>query len=166
LARTVDFAGTRIWLTGVWLAGAGFRLDGAAGLHRRLAGTSGLDGRLAGTVNFAGTRVWLDGLSCTDWLHGWTSDRGDRTGRGDQSRTALVHVIELLAILGSLALVLILRGHGRDAGAAVSCDLGGLRTNVDAAATAVIGDAVDGGVVDHDRAVVDVSDARDVDVVD
>jgi hypothetical protein len=41
-----------------------------------------------------------------------------------------------------------------------------LRANVDAAATAVVGDAVDGGVVDDDRAVIDVGDARGVDVVD
>jgi hypothetical protein len=61
-------------------------------------------------------------------------------------------------------LVLILRGHGWDAGAAVGCNLGGLGAYVDAAATAVVGNAVD--VVDDDGAVVDVGDARDVDVVD
>jgi hypothetical protein len=63
-------------------------------------------------------------------------------------------------------LVLILRGHGWDAGAAVGCDLGGLGANVDAAATAVVRNAVDGGVVDDDCAVVDVGDPRGVDVVD
>jgi len=68
--------------------------------------------------------------------------------------------------LSGLALVLILRGHGRDAWASVGCDLGGLRANVDAAATAVVGDAVDGGVVDDDCAVIDVGDARGVYVVD
>jgi hypothetical protein len=71
-----------------------------------------------------------------------------------------------LAILCGFALVLILRGHGWDAWAAVGCDLGGLGAYVDATATAVVGNAVDGGVVDDDRAVVDVGDARGVDVVD
>jgi len=107
---------------------------------------------------------WLAWTS--DGQNSWASDGCDGTRGGDQSRTPLVHVVELLAILGGLALVLILRGHGRDAGAAVGCDLGGLGADVDAAATAVVGDAVDGCVVDDDRAVVDVRDPRDVNVVD
>jgi hypothetical protein len=40
-----------------------------------------------------------------------------------------------------------------------------LRTNVDAAATAVVGDAVDSGVVNNDRAVINVGNPRGVDAV-
>jgi hypothetical protein len=69
--------------------------------------------------------------------------------------------------LRGFALILKLRGHGRNAGAAIGCDLGGLRANVDAAASTVVGDAVvDGPVVHDDGAVVDVRDASCVDVVD
>ena len=133
--RAIDFAGSRVWL---------------AGTIFRLAWTSGLN-------------CWL--TRAIDGLHCGASDGCDGTRRGDQSRTALVHVVELLAILCGFALVLILRGHGWDAGAAVGCDLGGLRAYVDAATTAVVGDAVDGGVVDDDRAVVDVGDASDIDAI-
>jgi hypothetical protein len=95
-----------------------------------------------------------------------TSDRCDGAGRCDEGGTALVYVVELLAVLCGLALVLNLRGHGRNAGAAIGCDLGRLRAYVDAATATVVGDAVDGRVVHDDRAVVDVRDPRDVDVVD
>lgn len=155
LARTIDLS----WPSGLhgWLAGTIFRLAWTSGLNCWLtraidfAGAGGLDRRLA---------------RAGDGLNGWTRYGGDGTRRGDQSRTALVHVVELLAILCGFALVLILRGHGWDTGAAVGCDLGGLGANVDAAATAVVGDTVDSGVVDHDRTVIDVGDPCNVDVVD
>ncbi len=63
-------------------------------------------------------------------------------------------------------LVLNLRGHGRNTGAAIGCDLGRLWAYVDAATATVVGDAVDGRVVHDDCAVVDVRDPRDIDVVD
>ena len=151
------------------------RLDrGLAWTIFGLAWTGGLRGWLAGAVDLSWTSGLDRGLAWTvfrlarpgDGLDGWTRDGGDRPRGGNQSRTTFVYVVELLAILCGLALVLILRGHGRDTGAAVGCDLGGLGANVDAAATTIVGDAVDGGVVDDDRAVVDVGDACDVDVVD
>jgi hypothetical protein len=151
---TVQFAGGRL---DRWLAGTVFLLAWMSGLNCWLtwavdfARAGGLDGWLAWTG---------------DGLHGWTGDGCDGTRGGDQGGTALVHVVELLAILCGFALVLILRCHWRDAGAAVGCELGGLGADVDAAAAAVVGDAVDGGVVDDDCAVIDVGDTRDVDVVD
>jgi hypothetical protein len=134
-------------------------------LHRWLTGARRWDGRLARTVDFAWTGVRLARLSGTGRLTGRTSNCGDGTGRSDQSGSAPVHVVELLAVLCSLALILDLRRHGRYARAAVGCDLRRLRTNVDATTTAVVGDAVDGRVVDDDRAVIDVGDPRGVDAV-
>jgi len=95
-----------------------------------------------------------------------TSYCGYGAGRCDQCGTALVYVVELLTVLRGFALVLKLRGHGRNARPSIGYEFGGLRSNVDAATAAVVRDAVDGGVVDDDRAVVDVGDSRDVDVVD
>ena len=89
--------------------------------------------------------------------------RSEGTGCGDDRRTALVLVVELLPVLCGLTLVLDLGGHGRGPGAAHRCDLRGLRTGGDSTAASVIGDAV--VVVDDDGAVVDVGDARDVDTV-
>jgi hypothetical protein len=154
LAGTVDLS----WASRLdsWFAGTIFRLARPAGLHSWLARTV----ELAGTVGLNRRLTWAGGLD------GGARDGGDGPRGGDQSGTALVHVVELLTILRGLALVLILRGHGWDARAAVGCDLGGLRANVDAAATAVVGDAVDSGVVDYDCTVIDVGDACDVDVVD
>jgi hypothetical protein len=155
LARVVDLpraSGLDSWLT--WTI-------------FRLAWTSGLNRWLPRAVEFAGTvglNRWLAGP--VSWLHCGTRYGCDGTRGGDQSRTALVYVVELLAILRGFALVLILRGHGWNAWAAVGCNLGRLGANVDAAATAVVGDAVDSGVVNDDRAVIDIGDARDVDVVD
>jgi hypothetical protein len=68
-----------------------------------------------------------------------------------------------LAVVGGFALVLYLRCHGRRARTAEGRYLGWLRTDGDAAAPSVIGDA--GRVVDDDGAVVDVGDV-DVDAVD
>jgi hypothetical protein len=75
----------------------------------RLAWTGGLNCWLTRAVDFAGAA----GLDCWlawtgDGLHGWTRDRRDGARRCDKSGTALVHVVELLAILGGFALVLIL----------------------------------------------------------
>jgi hypothetical protein len=94
---------------------------------------------------------------------GYAGLSGDGTRGGDHGGTALVDVVELLSVLGGCALHLDLRGHGRGARSAIGCDLGGLRADVDAAAASVIGDT--GVVVDHDGAVVDVSDV-DVYAVD
>jgi hypothetical protein len=160
------------------LARAG-RLDGRTVF--RLARANGLDGwaviRLnGGAVGLAGASYRLAGTVFRNagavWLHkrggDGAGDCRDGTRGCDQGRTALVHVIELLTILCGFALVLNLRGHGWNTRAAVGCDLGWLRAYVDAAATAVVGDAivVDGRVVHDDRAVVDVGDPRGVDVVD
>jgi hypothetical protein len=90
---------------------------------------------------------------------------GERTRCGNDGWTSLVLVVELLAVLSSLALVLDLSGHWRSSGAAHGCDLGWLRTDGDATAASVVGDAVV-VVVDHDGAVVDVGDACDIHAVD
>jgi hypothetical protein len=171
LARTIfrlaRAAGLHSWLTGAGgLSWAGGLHGGLAGTVFRLSWASRLNRGLTGAVEFA-RAIWLGRwLAGAGGLDGWTRYGCDGTRGGNQSRTALVYVVELLAILRGLALVLILGGHGRDAGAAVGCDLGGLGADVDAAVASVVGDTVDGGVVDDDSAVIDVGDARDVDVVD
>jgi hypothetical protein len=100
------------------------------------------------------------------WLHSGdgTSDRGDGAGRGDHCGTALVYVVELLAVLRGFTLVLQLRGHGRNTRPSIGYKFGRLRTDVDATATAVVRDTI--GVVDDDRAVIHIRDAGDVNVVD
>ncbi len=64
-----------------------------------------------------------------------------------------------------MALVLDLGGHRRYTRAAHGCDLGGLRTDGDATAASVVGDAVV-VVVDDYGAIVDVGDSSFVDAVD
>ena len=89
---------------------------------------------------------------------------GEGTWRCNDGGTASICCVELPVVLGGLALVLKLGGHGRGAGAAHGCEFGGLRADVDAASAAVVGDA--GVVVDDYGAVVDIGDVVDVDAVD
>jgi hypothetical protein len=81
---------------GLGLPGAYFRLSRAGWLHLRpviwLAGTNFRLARAVWRHSGVGTRK--------------TSLSGDGPGGRDYGRTAFVHVVELLAILGSFALVL------------------------------------------------------------
>jgi hypothetical protein len=96
-------------------------------------------------------------------LNAWL--RGDGTCGNGNGRTAFVGVVELLAILGCLALVLHLGGHGRCAGRAQGGQFSRLRPYVEAASAAVVGDAV-ADVVIGNIAVVHVADAVGVDAID
>ncbi len=124
-----------------------------------LARTVGLECgvRPSGWLTRAGLRcawgAWTVRLRCSVG----PGDRGDGAGRGDHCWTALVHVVELLAVLRGFALVLKLRGHGRNARPSIGYEFGGLRSNVDAATAAVVRDAI--VVVDDDRAVIHIRDA-------
>jgi hypothetical protein len=156
-------------LAGLGLAGANL------GLNRScfgLAGTNWLylravvwfgwpSARLSGaSFGLGGTGSWVH---CVYWDGARDGLCGDGPGSRDDCGTALVDVVELLAVVCGFALGLNLCGHGRSAWAAHGCDLGRLRPCVDAASAAIVGDA--GVVIDDDGAVVDVGDV-DVDVVD
>jgi len=148
----------RLYRTGLWLGGSGFRLY-RAGLYRASLGLTGADlGLTRSYFRLAGTVWHRAGV--------WAGDAGLR-GNGprgcDHGRTALVDVVELLTVLRGFALVLNLGGHGRNARPAHGCDLSRLRANCDSTATAVVGDA--SVVVDDNCAVVDVGDV-DIDAVD
>jgi len=122
---------------------------------RAIVGFDWTDCGLDGTIDLGGSGV---GIGPGDtWLG------SDGTRGGNHRGAALVDVVELGAVLGGYALVRDLGGHGWSARATEGCDFGGLRTNVDAAAASVIGDA--GAVVDDYGAVVDVGDVY-ADVVD
>jgi hypothetical protein len=84
---------------------------------------------------------------------------GDGARSGDHRWTTLVDVVKLLAIIGGFALIPDLRRHGRRAWTTECCDLGGLWTDCDAAASSVVGDSTI--VIDDDGSVVDM---RDVDI--
>jgi len=135
--------------------------------HRRLFRTSWQ--YLGAIVWFARTIPWLNwpsfGLRRTVYRSGacnaWLCCDGARGS--DHGRTALVHVVELLAVLRSFALVLDLRRHGWSARTAEGCNLGWLWSHSEAAPPSVVGDA---GVVHDDRAVVDVGDVDDVNAID
>ena len=137
------------------------RLAGVHGLYLRLAGAIGLELWIAGLVD--GARQ-IDGHGTRHGGDGAVGCEGPRCG--DDRGTSLVLVEELLAVLSGLTLVLDLGGHGRDSGAAHGRDFGRLWTDGNAAATAVVGDAVVVVVVDDDGAVVDVVDACDVYAID
>ncbi len=138
------------------------RLAWARDLGGACAGLTGLNCRLSGARDLTGTCVGFCGTH-SRVRTGYAGLGGDGTRGGDHGGTALVDVVELSAVLCGFALDLDLRGHWRSPGSAIGCYLGGLRADVDAAATSVISDA--GVVVDHDGAVVDVSDV-DIDAVD
>ena len=89
--------------------------------------------------------------------------RRDRPRSCNYCRAPLIHVVELLTVARSFALVLKLSRHGRDSRAPHSRDFSRSWPNVDAASAAVVGHA--GVVIDNDRAVVDVGDASDIDTV-
>ena len=89
---------------------------------------------------------------------------GEGTWRCNDGGTASVCRVELRVVLGGLALVLKLGGHGWGAGAVHGCEFGGLRADVNAASASVVGDA--SVVVDHYSAVVDIGDVVNVDAVD
>ncbi len=78
--------------------------------------------------------------------------------------TALVHVIELLAVLRGFALVLDLRSHGWRARTAEGCNLRWLWSHSKTASPSVVRDA--SVVIHDDGAVVDVGDVDDVNAVD
>jgi hypothetical protein len=109
------------------LAGTGF---GLAGTGFGLAGTSWRVSRIRSRVG-----------ACEAWL------RGDWPGGCDHGWAASVHVVELLAILFSFALMLDLRRHGRDSGTAHGFNFSRAWSDDDAASAPVVGDA--GVVVDH-----------------
>ena len=138
--------------------GLDLRLIWAGGLNLRLAGSCGLDLRVGLTRAHQGLIDWHGA-----GLDSAISSEGPR--RCDDGGTASVCCIELAMVLGGIALVLELGGHGCGAGAAHGCQFGGLRTDSDAATAAVVGDAVV-VVVDDDGAVVDVGDVVDVHAVD
>ena len=141
---------SRLYLwTVVWFAGPVLRLSGSRDLPWPSIG-------LTGAVDLPRTTAWVG-----------TTNSGlcsDRPGSRDQSGAALVHVVELLAILRGLALVLDLGGHRRSAGPAEGRDLCRPWPYVNAAATAVIGDPRP--VIDDHVAVVNMSDVDDVHPVD
>jgi hypothetical protein len=143
----------RLGGSALWLHRSGL---GLARTYFRLYGANWLD---LGSVVWLSGPVWhCPGVGARDaWL------RGDGTRGRDDRRASLVHVIELLTVLGGFALVLKLGGHGWNARAAHGCDLSRLWPHGDTASAAVVGDA--GVVVDNDSAVVDVGDV-DVDAVD
>jgi hypothetical protein len=89
--------------------------------------------------------------------------RREGTGCCHDGRAALVLVVELLAVAGSLALILELCRHWWGARTAHGYELCGLWASRKAAAASVVGDTV---VVDDDGAVIDVGDAGYVDAID
>ena len=168
----LGFAGAHLRLTRpyFWLAWVGW-LDlrpvvGLNGTRYRFARpTSWLDSRLE-----SGTSSWLN---C--WLDSWLNWAdfglartvsgigpreaglgGDGPRSSNHGRAASVHVVELLTVLRSFALVLDLSGHGRNSWTAHGSDLGRLRSDGDPASASVVGDA--SVVVDDYCAVVDVGD--------
>ncbi len=96
-------------------------------------------------------------LLLLDDLRGRLGDAGvggNGAREGGLGGTAVVLVVELLLVLGSALVDLALGGHRRRVVLVLGSELGGLRTVVYAAATAVVADA--GVVVDLDVAFVDV----------
>ncbi len=136
----------------VWFARAVIRLTRSRDLAGPATRLSGSDFRLSCRFGTA-PGVW----ACDAGL------RSDGSGRCDHSRTALVHVVELLTVLLGLSLILELGRHGRNSGPAHGCDLSRLWPHSDTAPATVVGDAC--VVVDDDGSVVDVGDV-DVDPVD
>jgi len=88
-----------------------------------------------------------------------------RSSSCNHGGTSLVLAVELLPVLRGLALVLELGRHRRGAGSTHGCQLCRLRSYVNAATSAIVGDAVV-VVVDDDRAIVDVGDPGNIDTVD
>jgi hypothetical protein len=158
----------RLFRPELGLAGAVVRVHGLAGpgfgLTRSYVRLAGADGLNLGPVVWFGGSISLlartdSGLAGTvghgsgvgareAWL------RGDWPGGCDHGWAAFVHVVELLTVLLSFALMLDLCGHGRDSGTAHGFDFGWPRPDGDAASASVVGDA--SVVVDDDWALVDV----------
>ena len=102
-------------------------------------------------------------LICRGTLDALVRHEGAR--RDDRRGTAFVLVEELLLVLGGVAYVVPLRGHGRQSGTTPGGHLSRLRPCSNTARTTVEGCAV-ATIVDYDRMVVDVGDAATANIVD